>query len=167
MNWRVLIVIAAYLLSGVGGLPLMIMGAITILFNEPFGVVKIYPFIWLFAWVAHIRMSIAWIRNRPISRRWPYWGTVAGIVSLATPLLAVLGDHPEPLAHYIGSALISTAVVSVYLLPCILLAIHLVRFHWLAADALNEGDIQRSPGQAFSDDVTQPKRRPASKTALQ
>lgn len=135
MNRRALVVIAAYLLSAVGGLPFMIMGAITILFNEPFGVVKIYPFICLFAWVAHVRMSIAWVRDRPISRRWPHWGTAAGVVSLATPLLAVLGNHPGPLAHHIESALISTGIVSMFLLPCILLAVHLIRFHWQATEA--------------------------------
>jgi hypothetical protein len=129
---RALIVVAAYLISFVGGFPLMAMGAYALLFNEPLGIAKLTPLIWLFAWIAHAKMSIAWVRNRPVPRRWPVWGTAAGILSLASPLLAVVNEHPAS-THHLEAALISSAVVAVFLLPCILLAIYLVRFHWQAA----------------------------------
>ena len=131
---RALIVVAAYLISFAGGFPLMAMGAYALIFNEPIGIAKLTPLIWLFAWTAHAKMSIAWVRNRPLPRRWPVWGTVAGILSLASPLLAVMREHPAS-AHQIEAALISGAVVAAFLLPCILLAIYLVRFHLQAAGA--------------------------------
>lgn len=129
---RALIVIAAYLTSFAGGFPLMAMGAYALLFNEPLGVAKLTPLIWLFAWIAHAKMSIAWVRNRAVPRRWPLWGTAAGVLSLASPLLLVVNDPPAS-AHRLEAALISSAVVAAFLLPCILLAIYLVRFHWQAA----------------------------------
>ncbi len=129
---RALIVVAAYRISFVGGFPLMAMGAYSLLFNEPLGVAKLAPLIWLFAWIAHANMSIAWVRNRAVPRRWPLWGTAAGVLSLASPLLLVVNDPPVS-AHRLEAALTSSAVVAAFLLPCILLAIYLVRFHWQAA----------------------------------
>jgi hypothetical protein len=125
---RALIVIAAYLISFVGGFPLMAMGAYALLFNEPFGVAKLTPLIWLYAWIAHAKMSIAWVRNSAVPRRLPLWGTVAGVLSLVSPMLLVVNDPPVS-AHRLEAALVSTAVVAAFLLPCILLAIYLVRFH--------------------------------------
>lgn len=137
---RALVVIAAYLLSFVGGFPFMAMGAYAILFNDPWGIVKLIPFIWLFAWVAHAKMSIAWVKDQPLSRRWPLWGTVAGVVSLLSPLVGAVGETSELVGHRIEAGLIAGALVGMFLLPCILLAIYLVRFHW-HADAAHDNTL--------------------------
>lgn len=84
--------------------------------------------VWIFAWIAHARMSVAWIRNRTLSRRWPIWGTAAGLFSLASPLLLLLGPPAADL-HQFQGVLITIGFVTVFFLPSILLAVKLVRFH--------------------------------------
>ncbi len=127
MFLRALIVIVVYALSGAGFL-FMLVGAFPFLGGELFFFAKLAPIVWIFAWVSHVRMSVAWIRNRTLSRRWPIWGTAAGLFSLASPLLVVLGPAASTL-HQVNSALITIALVTVFFLPSILLAVKLVRFH--------------------------------------
>lgn len=138
-----MIVIAAYGLS-LGAWPFMLMGAFSFLFWEDGVLIRVVPLIWIGAWVAHVRMSLAWIRNLSLSRRWPLWGTVAGVLSLLSPLLTVPGAQKGMVGHYVESSLITSAVVSVFLLPCIMLAVYLVRFH-LHAAAITAGPIAPSP----------------------
>jgi hypothetical protein len=133
MLLRVLIVILAYGLSGVGFL-FMLAGAFPFLGGEFALLAKLVPLVWLFAWVAHVRMSIAWIRNRSVPRRWPIWGTAAGLFSLASPLLLLLGGSPASTLDHLQGALITVGLVSVFFFPSILLAIYLVRFHLQAQD---------------------------------
>lgn len=130
MTRRTLIVLTAYALSMVYGLPTMLMGAMTMLFNDPFGATTFAPFVWLGAWVCHGKMSVAWIRDRRLSRRWPAWGTAAGVFSLFSPLLVLFGPPPPSYLHTLGSALFTSGMTALFLSPCILLAVWLVRYHW-------------------------------------
>jgi hypothetical protein len=124
---RALIVIVFYALSGAGFL-FMLVGAFPFLGGDFFFFAKLVPMVWIFAWIAHARMSVAWIRNRTLSRRWPIWGTAAGLFSLASPLLLLLGP-PAADPHQIQGVLITIGFVTVFFLPSILLAVKLVRFH--------------------------------------
>jgi len=132
MKIRVLIVITTYALSAVGFMFMMV-GAMSMVFNEESILIKFVPLVWVFAWTAHVRMSVAWTRDLPVKRFWPVWGTVAGIVSLFSPELWIaLGGITEFMRH-IEAALVTTGLVALYLSPSILLAVYLVRFHLRAA----------------------------------
>ena len=92
-------------------------------------VAKVIPLIWVFAWIAHARMSIAWVRNRSLSRRWAIWGTAAGLFSLASPLILLIGGEPASTLDQLQGVLITIGIVTISFLPGILLAVYLVRFH--------------------------------------
>ena len=128
MLLRMLIVLLAYALSGAGFM-FMLVGAFPFLGGEFTPITKVVPLVWIFAWVAHARMSVAWVRNRCVSRRWPIWGTVAGLFSLSSPLLLLVGGSPPSTLDHLQGVLITIGLTSVFLLPSILLAAYLVRFH--------------------------------------
>ena len=128
MLLRALIVVLAYVLSGAGFM-FMLVGAFPFLGGDFALLAKLVPVVWIFAWVAHVRMSVAWVRDLTVSRRWPIWGTAAGLFSLASPLLLLLGGSPASTSHHLSGAFITIGLVSVFFLPSILLAVHLVRFH--------------------------------------
>ena len=136
MTRRILIVIAAYALS-TGGFLFMAMGTMTMLFNEDSVFLRPVPLIWLFAWTAHVRMSVAWARDLPVKRFWPVWGTVAGVVSLVTPVFSVAVNGMTEFVRHFEAALITTGVVSAYFSPSIVLAVYLVRFHLRASAPLS------------------------------
>ena len=69
---------------------------------------------WIAAWVAHIVMSVQWIRNVRMSKLWPAIGVVSGLGSFL--VLIIL-----PIAMFIQLLLV---------LPCTLLAFWLIKFHW-------------------------------------
>jgi ABC-type Co2+ transport system permease subunit len=128
MLLRALIVILAYALSGAGFMS-MLVGTLPFLGGEYPLLAKVVPLVWVFAWVAHVRMSVAWVRNRSVSRRWPKWGTAAGLFSLASPLLLLLGGETPSTLDHLQGAFIMIGFASVFFLPSILLAVYLVRFH--------------------------------------
>jgi len=125
---RTLVVILAYALSGVGFM-FMLIGAFPFLGGEFAWFSKLVPLVWVFAWVAHARMSVAWVRDHTVDRRWPLWGTAAGLISLASPLLLLHGSLPADRVRHLQGALTMMALGCVFFLPSILLAIKLVRFH--------------------------------------
>ena len=79
----------------------------------------------LLAWVCHLIMSINWVIDKP-SRKWvPVYGTAAGSLGLMLwPIAQPTIKHFE-----ISDVFHAVAMGVVYTLPCILLAIYLVRFH--------------------------------------
>lgn len=121
MLLRALIVILAYALSGAGFMS-MLVGTLPFLGGEYPLLAKVVPLVWVFAWVAHVR-------NRSVSRRWPEWGTAAGLFSLASPLLLLLGGEAPSTLDHLQGAFIMIGFASVFFLPSILLAVYLVRFH--------------------------------------
>jgi hypothetical protein len=128
MLLRALIVLLAYALSGAGFM-FMTVGALPFLGGDYPLLAKLVPLVWVFAWVAHARMSIAWVRDVTVPRRWPVWGTAAGVFSLASPLLLLIGGTPATTLSHVQGAFITVGLVSVFFLPSIWLAVHLVRFH--------------------------------------
>ncbi|MBL8370970.1 MAG: hypothetical protein JNK28_06235 [Burkholderiaceae bacterium] len=125
---RALVVILAYALSGAGFM-FMLIGAFPFLGGEFAWFTKLVPLVWVFAWVAHVRMSVAWVRDHTVDRRWPLWGTAAGLISLASPLLLLYGSLPADRVRQLQGVLTMGALVCVFFLPSIVLAIKLVRFH--------------------------------------
>jgi hypothetical protein len=69
---------------------------------------------WVVAWVAHIVMSVQWIRNARLSKLWPAIGVASGLGSFL--ILIIL-----PVAMFIQLLLV---------LPCVLLSFWLIKFHW-------------------------------------
>ena len=79
----------------------------------------------LFAWVAHIVMSVNWVLDRRLGRFLPIGGTAAGLFGLLYwPLSGLLREQSPA-----WDALRFLGVEALLVLPCLLLAIHLVRFH--------------------------------------
>lgn len=84
---------------------------------------------WLSAWVIHLTMTIAWVKNRKLKPIFPISGTILGLISILWPLLYSLID---PILGYdiaIQTGFQFLLVQATLVLPCILLAIWLVKFH--------------------------------------
>lgn len=80
------------------------------------------------AWVAHITMSFNWIINRRVQKYIPVWGTVAGSVSLV--LWPLTSSSQSTMGIELGSRMLAVIGMGLlFTLPCLLLAIWLVRFH--------------------------------------
>ena len=76
--------------------------------------------VWGVAWSFHLAMSFAWVFNRKLHTFWPICGTFFGILGLlVAPLKSASPVAALPFVAY------EIAVV----LPCFILALHLVRFH--------------------------------------
>ena len=134
MILRTIIVVAAYVLSGAGFM-FMALGALGLIANQTGWLPKLIVPVWFFAWVAHVNMSQAWVRNRSVARRWPVWGTAAGVFSLLSPVLTLFENNPGSALDRLEAALITCGVVAVFFLPSILLAGYLVSFHLGLANA--------------------------------
>lgn len=123
---RAAVVLLAYGLS-VGGWAWMLIGGHALLRHET-GLLRALPLLWGLAWGAHLRMSLAWVQGRVLPPAWPRWGTLAGVLSLASPLLLVLagagGARPP-----ISGAWIAIGLMTGLCLPAVLLALWLLRFH--------------------------------------
>ncbi len=87
----------------------------------------------LFAWVCHIVMSANWVIDRP-ARKWvPVYGTLAGIIGMALwPIADTKIKQFEALDVFRA-----TAIGAGFTLPCVLLAVYLVRFHLKAQSKLH------------------------------
>ena len=132
MTIRILIILTAYVLS-TGGFLFMTFGAMTTVFNESSVPQKLVPLTWMFAWTAHVRMSVAWARDLPVKRFWPVWGRIAGLFSLVSPVFLIALEGMSEFTRHLEAALVTSGVVSVYFSPSILLAVYLVRFHLRAS----------------------------------
>lgn len=102
----------------------------------------IYLFIF-YAWIAHAVMTLAWVENRKVSRWWVISGTLAGVVGVSILSVAALMDTKLILIKkllekdmyggmlLIGQSFFFGVILSlVFVFPCVLLAIHLLWFHW-------------------------------------
>ena len=75
------------------------------------------------AWGLHALMCLNWVLDRRLPAPWPAVGAVAaGGVLVLAPLLWSDAPGLWPLARAVGLGLLLTA-------PCVLLALHLLRFH--------------------------------------
>ena len=121
---RCAVVATCYLLSNFGivySLVLFALSGAHSLFSALIGI-----FI-LIAWAAHITMSFNWVINRRVQKYIPILGTGAGSISLilwplASPQTTKGYETGWPILAAIGMGIAFT-------LPCLLLAIYLVRFH--------------------------------------
>lgn len=123
---RLAVVVSCYGVS-ILGLMMTLLGVASLIREGTLGM-GLLALVWLFAWVCHLRMSWAWIRNRRVSRFWPRWGTVTGLASLLSPFAWSQPGVP------LGDGLIFITFVAFFLLPAIGLAVHLVRFHAQATE---------------------------------
>jgi hypothetical protein len=92
--------------------------------------------IWSFAWLAHAVMSFAWVIDKKLNKFWPVAGGLAGIASfLVWPIRAFESSLFGQLnfVQNISATLVSAAFFMIIqfliLLPCILLAVKLEKFH--------------------------------------
>lgn len=139
---RSFIAFGCYLLSSFG-----IITSVMIAF---FGLVErhhsasdiLYPLIF-YAWIAHAKMTLAWVDNRKVSRWWVVSGTLAGVIGVSVLSIAALINTKLLLIEeflekdvyngtlFIGQAFLFGIIFPLILVfPCVLLAIHLVWFHW-------------------------------------
>lgn len=141
-----LVVVACYALSAIGILVSIMVIFASLAHPKPSGLIAL---LFLYAWLVHAVMSVGWIRDRKVGRRWVVSGTLAGAISLlvwpaGTASIAMSTIQPMPMKTVIGmlggtplngiqllaGTVLETLLIPVLLvLPCLLLAIHLVRFH--------------------------------------
>lgn len=126
MKIRLLVVLASYALSSIG-IMLMLVAIAGELSGK--GSSKSLVLIWLAAWLVHAVMSAAWVSNVRLSRLWPVSGVILGTAScLYWYVVDLISLGPEsPLPSATGYL---TVMQLLYVSPCILLALWLVRFHW-------------------------------------
>lgn len=128
MFLRMAAAVLAYALSSVG--ILLMCKLIVEELRTPEGP-SLFIFVWLAACLIHAVMTVTWVCNRKLSRVWPVVGTAAGIgCFLVWPFLAIKdgtlfgGD-----AAASAGILLLTVTQIVLVVPCLLLAAWLVRFH--------------------------------------
>jgi hypothetical protein len=129
---RLAVVVASYLLSSFG---LLIMFKLILEgIHKPHPNLSdiIIPVVWLTAWACHLVMSIAWIIGKHLGPVWVVGGTLAGISSFMV-WFAVSASMQVPAVMaktFASTSMILTVAQLVLVLPCFLLALWLVRFHW-------------------------------------
>ena len=122
---RLAIVIACHLLSAYGILCSLMLAGMAGAGSPGAGMVGLLI---VLAWLCHLVMSIGWVLDRP-ARRWlPICGSVAG----SAALLAWPVANPALERFSISDALGAAVMGGGFVLPCLLLALHLVRFHLTA-----------------------------------
>jgi hypothetical protein len=130
MRYRLLAVFLAYLFSSFG-LLLMVHMATVELTRPTLTSAAILPLVWGLAWAFHIAMSIGWIVNRRLPRVVPIAGTLIGILGLLVGpfrgLFTFTQFFGQDVATMTVLRLLSYEVLLI--LPCLLLAVVLVRFH--------------------------------------
>ncbi|WCM91618.1 hypothetical protein M5C99_14565 [Acidovorax sp. NCPPB 2350] len=117
--------LASYALSSVGFL-----GAMFLLVTQWFvGTPEIFcvgALVWGYAWLVHIRMAVAWVRDRRLHRSWPVFGVVLGLGGIALYPVVVWGTAEISATVYWDAV----TIPAVFVAPCIVLGAWLVRFHW-------------------------------------
>lgn len=133
MFLRMTVAVMAYVLSSVG---ILLMYQLIVEELRSSKGPNLLVFVWIAAWLIHVIMTVAWIRDRKLPRVWPVVGTIAGVSSfLVWALLAVKDavvfgvDDTAVNAVNAASAGTLTAIQAALVAPCILLAVWLVRFH--------------------------------------
>lgn len=125
---RLSVVVLCYLLSSYGiifSLILIGMSGIKSLGGTLVGLLI------LLAWTCHVIMSANWVKNKPAENWVPFYGTCAGTLAL------ILWPVADSTTRQIGISDIfhAIAIGITFTLPCLLLAIYLVRFHLRAQSA--------------------------------
>lgn len=120
---RALVTLACYLLSAYGLLGSLVVVATSGTKALPGVLVGL---IVLLAWVCHVLMSLRWVLDAPAPPWMPVLGTLAACLGLLLWPLAAPGSGDVAWADLPSAA----AMGMVFTLPCVLLALHLVRFHW-------------------------------------
>jgi hypothetical protein len=123
---RSAVVLTAYLLSSLG-LLLMLQ-----LVNEEFRSPNPNWFVavWIGAWIAHLKMSIAWVRDTQLHRFWPICGAILGFGSFLIWPVAAAGKNAGP-ADSISAVPTLMIAQLVLIAPCALLGVWLLRFRSL------------------------------------
>ena len=101
---RILVVAICYALSSLGI-------SMSFLAFQGGTLFKLLGVIIIYAWIAHFVMCIAWIRKSKLKWFWPISGSIAGTCGLLS----------EPFSF-------------VLVFPCVLLAIHILRFYYREYD---------------------------------
>jgi len=117
------VVLACYVLSA-GGMFLMWIGAMSL--QRLGGVLFVVLFLWVAAFMAHYRMSMAWVDGKRLGKTFSFASMASGLLGfLAVPIAATLFNG-ESFAH--GAA---TIVPFEFLLmsPATALALYLNRYH--------------------------------------
>ncbi len=138
MFLRMTVAVMAYVLSSVG--ILMMYQLIVEELRSSKGP-NLLVFVWIAAWLIHVVMTVAWIRDRKLPRVWPVVGTVAGVSSFLVWALLAVKDAVvfgvDDTAVNAASAGTLTAIQAALVAPCILLAVWLVRFHCKTAKSIS------------------------------
>jgi hypothetical protein len=117
------IVLACYGLSSLG--LAMMLQLMREELNKPNGETLMIV-IWSFAWLAHAVMSFAWVIDKKLNKFWPVAGALAGIASFLVWPIRAFAIEFEPSFMPAGFFMVIQFLV---LLPCILLAVKLEKFH--------------------------------------
>ena len=144
MNFRALIVYVCYALSSVGILSSFFISVEGL--KNASATDLIAAIFVVYAWVAHAVMSFAWVCDCKVSRAWVVSGTLVGSVCVLYLPVGILITSPIVKSFNVDLFGVVAGLPDllwlllfpvVMVLPCLLLAIYLVRFHWsrMASDS--------------------------------
>jgi len=124
---RLSLVIAAYLLSSLGVVAMIILVGS----GEIAGSRVRIPLLACLttAWGVHLVMSFAWVFGRRLHRAWPTIGTYAAVLAIIiVPASALIdpGSHGLFTIATLGALAIGALIP---VAPCVFLGVHLVRYH--------------------------------------
>jgi len=126
---RLATVLVCYLLSGGALLASLMLAAWLMALSPRQPLALIASALMLLAWGCHLAMSLNWVLDRRMGRRVPVAGTFAALAAAMLWPWMAWGERAHPLDNMLGFSGLGLAVA----LPCVLLAIWLVRFHLAAA----------------------------------
>lgn len=133
---RFAIVVGAYMLSSYGLIILFLLLTEGMRKAHPSPMEHAVMAMWIGAWVAHLIMSVAWIRGKRLGK--PF-SLIAGCLGVASVLIGParalymtrgIFDSVPGLSMSVALNLLKTQII--YVFPCILLALWLLRYHWKA-----------------------------------
>lgn len=131
---RLAIVVVAYVLSSFGLFVMLGMLFEGLRKAHPSPMEHLITATWVVAWVVHLAMSVAWIRGKRLGKRFSVFAGGLGVVSvLIWPArgLFLTGDLFGSVPGLTMSVVLNLLVMQlVFVLPCVLLAFWLLRYHW-------------------------------------
>lgn len=131
---RFAIVVCAYIFSSVGLIILFVLFLEGIRKAHPSPMEHAVMAMWIGAWVVHLIMCVAWVRGKRLGKMFSLMaGGLGGASVLIWPAQAyfmqkdIFASVPG-LSISVAFSLLKTQII--YVFPCILLALWLLRYHW-------------------------------------
>jgi len=133
-----IIVLTCYILSAAG---MFFMWIGTMSLQRLGGVMFVVLFLWLAAFVAHYRMSMAWVDGRRLGKTFSFASVAFGLLGfLAVPIAATLFNGES----FVRGAAVIVPFELLLMSPATVLAVYLNRYHASTPDYVSQSKPRSS-----------------------